>query len=142
MIGEIVVNRSLTIPMREITFRYSRSGGPGGQHVNKTATRVELVFDVEHSSVLTDEQRATLLHALVGRLDARGLVHVVCSEERSQLQNRMRAVAIFSRMMAAALRPRKARVATAPTKASRERRIKEKKIIGERKRLRARRDDE
>ena len=142
MLSDVTINASLVIPLQEPAFRLSRSGGPGGQHVNKTETRVELIFDVAHSTCLNDRQRMTLVRVLAPRLDTRGCLHVVCSEERSQLRNRERAVEIFARVVTAALRPRKKRLATAPTRAARERRIQEKKMIGERKRGRSARDDE
>lgn len=142
MITEIEITSALTIPFREISFRFSRSGGPGGQHVNKTETKVELLFDVEHSTALNEFQRSTLMRVLGNRIDTAGLLHVVVSQERSQMQNKSLAVELFARTLAAALKPRKKRVATKPTKGSKERRMTDKKIIGAKKKLRTRHDDE
>ncbi len=112
--------------MRELHFRYSRSGGPGGQHVNRTETRVELLFDVAHSPSLSEGQRARLLEHLSGRLDRDGLLHIVSSTTRSQAENRADAIARFQALVHSALRPRKKRLATGPTVAGRERRLRGK----------------
>src|ERR1051326_2220254 len=84
----IVVSPTLTIPASELTFRATRAGGPGGQHVNTSSTRIELLWDVTHSTVITEEERSRLLEKLAARLDSEGMVRVVASDRRSQAQNR------------------------------------------------------
>ena len=86
--GDIIITPALTIPRAELQFRASRAGGPGGQHVNTSSTRVELLWDLSHSTVVSDEQRGRLLTKLAARLDAAGMVRVVASDRRSQSQNR------------------------------------------------------
>jgi ribosome-associated protein len=135
----VVVNQDLAIPVSELQFRFSRSGGPGGQHVNRSETRVELLFDVRTSPSLTDDQRQRLLLRLRTHLDTDGVLHVVASETRSQSENRARSVARFQRILAGALRRHKRRVPTAPTAASRERRLSAKRARSRVKQ--ARRDD-
>jgi len=119
----VVVGHDLVIPVSELVFRFSRSSGPGGQHVNRSETRVELLFDVRTSPSLTDGQRQRLLQRLRTRLDKEGVLHVVSSETRSQSENRMRSLARLQTLLAGALRRRKRRIPTAPSAASRERRL-------------------
>jgi ribosome-associated protein len=119
----VVINQDLVIPASELQFRFSRSSGPGGQHVNRSETRVELLFDVRSSPSLTEDQRQRLLQRLRTHLDNDGVVHVVSSETRSQSENRARSLARFQALLAGALRRRKRRIPTAPTAASRERRL-------------------
>lgn len=120
------INDELGIPLPELQFRFSRSSGPGGQHVQKTSTRVELYFDVVGSPSLSDEQRARVLDRLGGYIDRAGLLHLVAQSERSQLRNREEVVARFQALMHIALRRRKARRPTQPTAASREVRLRRK----------------
>jgi ribosome-associated protein len=115
---------------REITFRVSRSSGPGGQHAQKSSTRVEAVFDVEASEGLSDAER----RRVVDRLGA--VVRAIAQDERSQLRNRELAVERVLEQVRKAARPRRKRTPTGPTKASRERRLEEKRQRGEAKRLR------
>jgi ribosome-associated protein len=123
----ITVASGLTIPVAELRFRFSRSSGPGGQHVNRSETRVELLFDVARSPSLTDEQRAHIAHRLAGYIDGDGVMHIVSSSTRSQLANRADAVARFQALLTAALRPRKRRRPTSPSAAAREGRLAEKR---------------
>lgn len=125
-----------TIPEEELVIRATRAGGPGGQHVNKTSTRVEVVWDVRESPSPTDKQRRLLLERLAARLDRRGRIRVVEAGSRSQTRNRDVAVARLRKLVSDALRPRKRRVPTTPTAASRERRLTEKRKRGEKKRKR------
>ncbi len=138
----LAVSPALMIPGHELLVRASRAGGPGGQHVNMTASRIELVWDVAGSGALSDEQRAQLLAALASRLDGEGRLRVVAQEHRSQLQNREAARARLSAMVAAALRPRKKRKATKPSRASKERRLESKRRRSAVKRDRRRRPEE
>jgi ribosome-associated protein len=132
--GDIIVSPTLTIPRAELQSRASRAGGPGGQHVNTSSTRIELLWDLTHSTVVTDEVRARLLAKLAGRLDAAGMVRVVASDRRSQAQNRQAAAERLASIVRQALIVPKKRRATRPTKASRQRRLSEKRRRGERKR--------
>jgi ribosome-associated protein len=118
----------LLIPAGELVERFSRSSGPGGQHVNTTDTRVELLFDGTTSSVLTEEERARV-----------GAVRVVASEHRSQHRNRTAARERLAEQVRAALAPPPAaRVPTKPSKRSRRRRVDAKKRRGQTKALRGR----
>lgn len=134
--GDVEAGRSLVIPAAEIEVRFSPSGGPGGQHANKAATRVELVWNIERSGVISERQRRTLRTNLRHRLDASGTVRVVSDETRSQHQNRSNAERRLGQLIATALRPRKSRRATAPSRSARERRLREKKQRGDLKQQR------
>jgi ribosome-associated protein len=123
----IVISDQLAIPAAELHFRFSRSSGPGGQHVQRSATRVELLFDVAHSPSLTEPQRQRILQRLAGYIDGDGELRIVSSATRSQLENRVDVILRFQLLMAAALRRRKHRVPTQPSTAARERRLAEKK---------------
>jgi len=124
------VSSSLRIPMAELQFRFSPSGGPGGQHANKVATRVELRFDVAGSPSLGPHQRSRLLERLGPE------VRVVADDERSQLRNRQLAVERFRERVVGALRVEKTRRPTRPSKGAKERRLAEKRRLSERKRAR------
>jgi ribosome-associated protein len=125
------------IPVSEIELRFSRAGGPGGQHVNTSSTRVEAVFDVTGSSSLSDDERARALERLGQRIDSEGRLRVVARNERSQRRNRDAALRRMTEILRQALAPPPPpRRKTRPTKASAERRIAEKKRSGEVKRMR------
>jgi ribosome-associated protein len=124
------VNRSLTIPLDELEWRFSGSGGPGGQHANTANTRAEVRFDVEASSSLGSRHRARLLERLGP------LVRVVASDERSQTRNRELALTRLAERLAAALKIQTPRRPTRPTMASRQRRLSDKRRQGRRKRER------
>ncbi|HEX4483626.1 MAG TPA: alternative ribosome rescue aminoacyl-tRNA hydrolase ArfB [Solirubrobacteraceae bacterium] len=128
------VNDRLTIPFAELTVRASRSSGPGGQHANVTASRVEASFDVLASSTLSDAQRRRLL----ARVGARPVA--VAQDARSQARNRELALQRLAERLAQALIVPKRRRATRPTAASRERRLTSKRIDARRKRDRRRPD--
>jgi ribosome-associated protein len=129
------------IPERELGWRFSRSGGPGGQGVNTTDSRVELIFDVAASTTLTEEQRARVLQRLSNRL-VDGVLTVVASEYRSQLRNRDAARARLAAMLRAALAPDPpTRRPTRPSRAARERRLAGKRRRMLIKRLRRTTDD-
>jgi len=123
----IIIAPDLAIPASELQFRFSRSSGPGGQHVNRSETRVELLFDIRSSPSLTDDQRYGLLMRLTSHLDSSGILHIVSSETRSQMENRARCVARLQALLRAALTRRKRRIPTAPSAASRERRLASKR---------------
>lgn len=107
----------LTIPASELGWRFSRSSGPGGQHVNTTDSRAELLWNVADSSALTDEQRLLLLRRLGPKLVA-GVITVTASEERSQLRNRELALAKLARLISNGLVPETVRRPSKPTKGS------------------------
>jgi ribosome-associated protein len=138
----LLVSPALAIPREELLFRASRSGGPGGQHVNTSSTRIEVVWNVLESPTLTDHQRSALLRRLAARLDSTGQIRVVSQAGRSQLQNRETALERLAELVAAALIEPKKRKATKPTKASKERRVDAKKKRGALKKERRSRDHE
>jgi ribosome-associated protein len=117
----------LRLPLAELEFRASRSGGPGGQHVNTSSTRVELWWDVANSPTLSDEQRRLLVDRLATRLDGKGRLRVVAGGSRSQLRNREEATERLRQMVAAALVVPKARKRTRPSRAAKAGRLEEKR---------------
>jgi ribosome-associated protein len=120
----------------EITFKTSRSGGSGGQHVNKVSTKVELDFDVINSKLLTDEQKGIITTKLSARITLDGILQVICQTERSQLRNKMAAIAKFHELIDSCFVVLKKRKATSISKAAKERRLLAKKRHAEIKRLR------
>ncbi|MGH7524447.1 MAG: alternative ribosome rescue aminoacyl-tRNA hydrolase ArfB [Gemmatimonadales bacterium] len=128
------VSASLTIPRAELLFKASRSGGPGGQHVNTSSSRIEVVWDVAASPSLNEAQRARLLSQLASRLDSSGKLRLVAQDERSQLRNRESVVARLADIVARGLIVRKTRRRTRPTAASREARLASKRKQSARKR--------
>ncbi len=134
--GVLVVNRGLRIPISELEFRYSRSGGPGGQHVNTSSTKVEVRFDVEGSPSLGPRQRARLVERLGP------VVRVTSSRTRSQLRNREDALGILAERLADALKVDPTRVATRPSRRARAARTEAKRRRGDIKRGRRRPDPE
>jgi ribosome-associated protein len=133
---DLAVNSAVVIPAGELVWRFSRSGGPGGQSVNTSDSRASLSWDVARSGALTVSQRSRLEQRLSHRLHG-GVLTVTSSEERSQLLNRQRARKRMSALVAAALRPPpRQRRATKPTKASIERRLAHKRRRSQQKRSR------
>ena len=130
--SHVIVAHSLKIPLAELQFRTSRSGGPGGQNVNKLETRVELLFDVAHSPCISEHLRQRLLSNLSSKLDSLGVLRVVAQDSRSQWKNKQFAI----ERLKSALKVRKKRISTKPTKTARENRLRTKKVRGETKRLR------
>jgi ribosome-associated protein len=131
MDGESIrVTRSVVLPLREIVLRTSRSSGPGGQHAQKSETRVEAVFDVEASEALSPAQKRRVI------AKAGPVLRAVAQDERSQLRNRELAVERLVAALRAALHVERRRVATKPTAASRERRRETKQRRAQVKRLR------
>ena len=128
------VDPDLVIPRTELEFRATRAGGPGGQHVNKTSTRIELTWNVETSRVLTDEQRSRIRDKLGGRMDAGGAIRVVASDSRSQTQNRAEAERRLAELVRRALIVPRKRRKTRPTRAAVEQRLRGKKKKSEKKR--------
>jgi ribosome-associated protein len=126
----IRVTRSVVIPLGEIELRFSRSSGPGGQHAQKSETRVEAVFDVEASTALSEAQKRRVV------TKAGPVLRAVAQDERSQARNRELALERLTTQLREALRTRRRRVATEPTAASKQRRLDEKRRRAELKRLR------
>jgi ribosome-associated protein len=137
-VGDVLdVGAARPLPASELEFRFSRAGGPGGQHVNTSSTRVELLFDLAGSPTLTDAERERAMRRLRSRLDAEGRLRVVAQDERSQMRNRALATRRFAELMRRALAPpAPPRRPTRPTAAATDRRIAAKRRAGERKRLR------
>ena len=132
----VYITDTVSIPMSELSFKFARSSGPGGQHVNRTATQVELLFDVASSPSLNETQRRRVLRKLKSRIDKEGVLHLVSQETRSQLRNREEVVERFQELMREALRIPKRRLPTRPTRAARERRLATKRRQSETKRRR------
>lgn len=136
MPGDLTVSGRVVIPEAELGWRFSRSGGPGGQSVNTTDSRAELSWNLATSSALSPVQRERAMDRLSGRL-VDGVLTVAASEHRSQLRNRTAAEARLVALLAAAIAPpARTRRPTRPSKGSTERRIAQKKRRGEIKRLR------
>ena len=132
----LVVSRSCRIPLDELEWRFSASGGPGGQHANTSNTRAEVRFDVANSPSLGPRQRARLLDRLGP------VVRVAADDERSQARNRQLALDRLAARLRDALKVERPRVATRPSKAAKTRRLEDKRQTAERKRLRARPSDD
>lgn len=141
MRDDLEVTTSVSIPRAELTERATRSGGPGGQHVNTSSTRIELVWNVERTVALDDAQRAHVRGRLGGRVDAEGNVRVVASDSRSQRRNRDEAEARLASLIRRALVVPKPRRATRPTAGSVAARLDEKRRRSRLKAERRRRPD-
>ncbi|MFQ6058812.1 MAG: alternative ribosome rescue aminoacyl-tRNA hydrolase ArfB [Anaerolineae bacterium] len=132
----IFVTETLSIPLAELEFRYSRSSGPGGQHASRADTRVELRFDVARSPSLDEDQRQRVMARLATRIDSAGVLHLTSQRFRSQRRNRQEVMERFQVLLARALaRPRRRRLTRPPLRAK-EQRLAEKRRRSEVKRLR------
>lgn len=134
------VNDRLTIPDEALSFRTSRSGGPGGQHVNRTETRVEVSFDVREADCLNDWQRQRLLDKLSTRISQEGVLTVAAQDSRSQLRNKELAVSRLVALIDQALTVQKPRRATKPSQGAKKRRLESKKRRSNVKKMRGRVD--
>ena len=135
----IEVNADLVIPRSELEFRTSRSSGAGGQHVNKTSSRVEISWNIAQSKALSNEQRELLIAKLPSRISEEGAIRVVASDTRSQLRNRETAERRLGETIARALVVQKKRRPTRRPRAANEARLTEKKKHSDKKRDRQRR---
>jgi ribosome-associated protein len=133
IMGTIIINDNVSIPESEIDFRFDTSGGPGGQHANRSATRVTLLFDVANSPSLDDDSRTRLLEKLDHHLDKQGVLHVSVRETRSQKHNREIAESRFMALLANALAEDKERVKTKPSPHAAEKHKAKKKKHSQRK---------
>jgi ribosome-associated protein len=139
--GDLRVGPTVTIPAAELSWRFSRSSGAGGQHVNTSDTRVELTWDLERSTALSERQRSLARRRLAGALVG-GTITVAASERRSQLRNREAARERLADLVAAAIEPPPPpRRPTKPTRGAQQRRLDAKRRRGETKRLRQRPPD-
>ena len=125
----------------EVEYKFSRSGGPGGQSVNKVSTQVELLFDVNSSAFLSEAEKSTILEKLKNRITNDGILALKCNDTRSQFNNRELVLQRFFMVLEEALKPVKERKPTKKSKASIEKRLKNKKIQSEKKKDRKITDD-
>lgn len=125
--GVLEISPDLNIPLAELDYQASRSGGPGGQHVNTSSTRIEVWWDVARSPTLTEAQRAQLLDRLRSRLDSSGRLRLVSSGSRSQLRNREDVTERLRSVIAGALAVRKKRKPTKPSRAAKAARLDAKR---------------
>ncbi len=123
----IKITGSLAIPENEISFTASRSGGPGGQNVNKVSSRVTLLFNVTESAALSEEQKHRILAELATRINKDGLLRIVSQRTRSQDNNRTDAIERFAELLRRALTPKRLRIKTRVSAAAKERRLDKKK---------------
>lgn len=142
--NSLLINPNLRIPLSELQYRASRSGGPGGQHVNTSSTRVEVTWNVAGSPSLSPEQRSRLLQQLATRLDNEGQLRLVSSGTRSQLRNKEDVTERLRSTLVAALVERKKRKPTKPSRAAKAARLeaKRKRAATKRQRQVRRSDDE
>jgi ribosome-associated protein len=134
--GVLELSGGLAIPRAELVYRASRAGGAGGQHVNTSSTRIELLWNVVATGALDEAQRARVVSKLASRLDGEGWLRVVASARRSQGQNREAAEARLVELIRSALVVPKRRKATKPSRGAKEARLSEKKKRGDTKRQR------
>ena len=127
---DIQITETVAIPLTELHFQFSRSSGPGGQHVNRTASQVELTFDVLGSPSLNEAQRARVLSKLKSYIDTRGVLHLTSQTTRSQHRNRAEVVERFALLLQRALYVPKRRIPTRPSVAAEARRLAEKQRAG------------
>jgi ribosome-associated protein len=127
MSDDLHVGRSLTIPARELDYTFTTSGGPGGQHANRSSTKATVTWNVDNSEAIGERRRQLLRTNLRNRIDAAGNLRLSSDRHRSQLRNRDEVRTRLAHLIEQALQPRKQRVATKATKAARERRLQEKR---------------
>ena len=119
--------------LKEVYFKAIRSGGKGGQNVNKVSTKVELYFDVTASAILSDEQKEVLFNKMASRISEEGLLKLICDTERSQYANKVRVAEKFLLLIQKAFTPKKKRIAVKVSKVLKEKRLQSKKKVSEKK---------
>jgi ribosome-associated protein len=134
---DILKNRDFS---PEFTFTFSRSSGPGGQHVNKVSTKAELRFDVLQSNLLTSEEKEIIHSKLSSKINSEGEIILVSQSERTQLMNKEKVIEKFYLLLIKALTPVKKRKPTKPSRAAKEKRLEEKRMQSEKKELRIKRN--
>ena len=132
----IVVSDRVQIPRSELQISFTRSSGPGGQHVNKTSTRAEIAFDLKNSPSISEDHRLWLGKQLQSKLDTEGILHIAAQEYRSQLRNKEAAIQRLQTMLQEAIKRPKKRKRSKPTRSAVESRLKSKKKAGEIKKQR------
>ena len=135
---KLIISDALQIPLSELHYRTARSGGPGGQHVNRTESQVELLWDVAHAASLSPTQRRRIQRALGNRIDKAGVLHLTASSRRSQQQNKREVTERLVRLVRAAIQPPKKRVPTTPSARAKARRLQAKRHRSSIKRRRGR----
>lgn len=120
----------------ELDFTASKSGGPGGQNVNKVNSKITLRFDVQNSESLSEEEKEKISEKLANRISTDGVLIITAQSKRTQLQNKEAAIEKFNQLMGKTFARKKKRKATKPTKASKEKRLKSKKMHSEKKKMR------
>ncbi len=134
----IDLGHGIFLPLSELEFSFARSSGPGGQHVNRAETKVELRWDVAASPTLDERQRAALHERLASYLTSEGVLLLTSGETRSQLRNRESVIARLQALVRDALRPRRSRRATKPSAGARAQRLEHKRQASEKKSRRRR----
>ena len=137
---DLRITATVTIPLAELHFQFSRSSGPGGQHVNRTASQVELTFDMLGSPSLNEAQRARVLTKLKSYIDTRGVLHLTSQTTRSQHRNRAEVIERFASLLQRALYVPKRRIPTRPSQAAEARRLAAKQRTSAIKQRRSRRE--
>jgi ribosome-associated protein len=132
----LIINSRVRIPISDLVFRATRSSGAGGQNVNKVETAVELIFDLQNTPHLSEDERARAMSKLASHLDSDGALHLESQSERSQLRNKDEVTRRFAQRLREALIVPKKRRKTKPTRASIEKRLESKKRAGNAKRER------
>ena len=135
-------NQSKSVPENEIEEKFVRGGGPGGQNVNKLATKVELRWNIDGSAAFSPEEKEKIKETLKNRVNKQGELVITSQEERAQAQNRERAMEVLQTLVARSLEPEKERVPTKPTAGSKERRLQEKREQGEKRKDRSWKSEE
>jgi len=123
----LIISDHLQIPVQELQYRYARSSGPGGQHVNRSETQVELIWDVRNAASLSKTQRHRIERVLANRIDKEGRLHLTSGARRSQLQNKRAVTGRFVALVQEAIKRPQKRIPTNPTKAAKERRLQSKR---------------
>jgi ribosome-associated protein len=142
MVDALEITPTVRIPMGEIELTAIAGGGPGGQHVNRSATRITLQWNLQRTTALREEQRAWVISRLASRIDSDGWIRIVAGEFRSQQQNRRAALERLQQLVARALVIPRARKATRPSRGAVQDRLNEKKRRSDTKRQRRRSDDD